>query len=402
MQEDANVRVYIVQKALVYLAAPIVYADVVHTALCTKLGASKFVANLPTAVATVAGVLPLIIIWALPHPRQIRPVLIVSYLLAGVIGLAVPAVLWLPVSDSVRLAVIILHGGSTTALMLTVGVYFWEALMRGTGEAVRGKMFGLAFSIGPLFAVAGSLGTQGLLDALPYPSNFCLVFLGGSVLMLAAATAVRSFHIPVDAEVVPREPLRSYLFGGMRAFVSSRTLMTITLAMLLTTTGWMAINNASLEVKIVFGNEPEQFSGWISALRFGMKGVSGAGLGVLLARRGVRACSVATVAALIAAVLWAMVVPGYFFLFAFGLFGAAELHGAYFPYYVAAASHPERVKRNCALFGLVGCLGYLGAAAHGVVADRFGTAASMALALAASILAFVALVTLPARPRPVE
>ena len=93
--------------------------------------------------------------------------------------------------------------------------------------------------------------------------------------------------------------------------------------------------------------------------------------------------------------------PGYFFLFAFGLFGAAELHGAYFPYYVAAASHPERVKLQLRPFGLVGHLGYLGAAAHGLVADRFGTTASMVLAPVASILALVVLLTLPARPRPV-
>ena len=199
-REVANVRVYVVTKALVYLAAPIAYADVVHTALCTRLGASKFVANLPTAAATVAGLLPLVAAWTFPHPEQIRQVVIVAYLLACVIGLAVPAALLLPVSDSARLTVTILHGGLTTALMLTIAVYFWEGLIRGTGEAIRGKMFGLAFGVGPMFAVAGSLGAQAALNSMPYPSNFCVVFLGGSLLMVASAVAVRTFHVPADGD----------------------------------------------------------------------------------------------------------------------------------------------------------------------------------------------------------
>jgi hypothetical protein len=391
-----------VLKALVYLAAPVAYADVVHAALCDRLGASKFVANLPTAAATVAGLLPLLVTWGLPQPEQIKPVLIVSYLFAGAVGLAVPVVLVLSLPVSVRLAVTILHGLLTTALLLTATVYFWEAVLRGTGEAVRGRMFSLSFGIGPLFAVAGSLITQGALDELPYPSSFCLVFLGEAVLMLVAAVAVQFFHLPPDGAIVPRESLGDYLFGGLRAFCSSRILVTVTLAYLLTLIGFMALNNASLEVKVVLGKEPEQLSGWISALRYGTKAAAGAGLGLLLTRRGVRTCSLATVVALITGVLWTLAVPGYFFLLAFGFFGASELSGVYFPYYVATASRPERVKRNSALYALVGYLGYLAAAVHGVVADSYGTMASMGLALAASLLALVALVSLPARPQPAE
>ena len=393
-----NVWAFVVLNALLYLGAPVLYVDVVHASLCNQLGATKLVANLPTAVAAITGFIPLFVAWAFPRSRQIKPVLVTSHLLAAAIGLGLSLVLWLPLPAAVQLTLTILHGGLTTALMLTISVYLWEAVMRGTGEAVRGWMFGLTFGLGPLFAVASSLAVQWALETLPDPWNFSLLFAGSAVLMLAAAAVAARFQLSGDESAATRESLRVYLFGGLRSFFSSRILVLVTLATLLTQTGFFVMNNASLEVKSVLGREPEELSGWISALRFGVKGLAGVGLGMLLARGGPRPPAVATMIALIAAIVWTMTIPGYAYLFAFGLFGAAELYGVYFPYSVAAASPTDRVTRNAALYGVLGNLGYLTAAGHGALADRYGAAASLGVALTAAIAALLCVMFLPPAP----
>ena len=67
------------------------------------------------------------------------------------------------------------------------------------------------------------------------------------------------------------------------------------------------------------------------ALRFGFKSVGGYLLGNIAMRKGIRAPLVTTVLLLAAAMVWGWSVPGYAYLMAFGLMGAGELGGAYFP-----------------------------------------------------------------------
>src|SRR5438874_1656505 len=95
-QERVNVLAYIAQNTIVYLAAPVLYVDVVHAGLCDKLGASKFVANLPTAMAVITSLIPLFIAWAFPRTGQIKPVLLTSDFLAAALGLTLSVALWLP------------------------------------------------------------------------------------------------------------------------------------------------------------------------------------------------------------------------------------------------------------------------------------------------------------------
>src|SRR3954453_15212682 len=64
-----------------YLSAPVQYVDVIHAALCNKLGASKTIANLPTAVGAFFGLVPLVIAWLLPQTRWLRPVVAATNLI---------------------------------------------------------------------------------------------------------------------------------------------------------------------------------------------------------------------------------------------------------------------------------------------------------------------------------
>jgi len=245
-------------------------------------------------------------------------------------------------------------------------------VIRGTTEGKRGKTFSITFGIGPFFAVASSAGSQFVLDRVPYPYDFAVIFLTGSVLLLVNAVVARRFVIPSVGEVVEREAFGAFFVGGFRSFFASRTLVVLAAAYLLFYMALGAMNNALLNVKDVLGVQPQEMAGWCSAFRFGAKGLAGVFLGLLLARYGARSPAVATGIVPAVANLWTMVVPGYAYLIAFGLFGAGELGGLYYPHYVAAASRPERLKRNICIYQIIGTLGTLSAALLGFVADRIG------------------------------
>ena len=79
------------------------------------------------------------------------------------------------------------------------------------------------------------------------------------------------------------------------------------------------------------GAGPKDVSGLIMALRFGCKSIGGYALGVLALRKGIRASVMMCSILLVAGIFWGWIMPGYAFLFAFGLIGAGELGGAYIP-----------------------------------------------------------------------
>jgi hypothetical protein len=60
------------------------------------------------------------------------------------------------------------------------------------------------------------------------------------------------------------------------------------------------------------------------------------------------------------------------------------------------------MKRNLAIYQLMGLLGYLTAAIHGRTADLFGMTASIYLALASASAALILISLLAAKPQPTE
>jgi hypothetical protein len=403
-ERKTNALRYTLIICLGYVAAPVAYVDVIHAALCDKLGASRAVANLPTAAGAFFGVIPLFVAWLLPQTRLLRGVSASTFLASALVCLPMSAALVFHASPTACIILAVLNGGVLLAAAATTNIYLWEILMRATTEADRGKTFSIAFGAGPVLAAAASEGAhwvlRGSVPALAYPYNFALLFILAALLMAACATLCLGFHIPLTAAVTAREPLAHYMFGGFKTFFGNRTLLILTGGFLLYWAAFFTMNNASLNVKEVLSVAPEKLSGRIDAIRFGTKAGMGFLLGYILRRFGTRAPCLLTTLALLLASLWALTVPGWAYLCAFGLFGAGELGGFYYPYYAAAVSKPERVKPNTAILSITALLGLLFAGLHGFVADHLGMKPSLCLAIGAAIAALLLIKLLPSRPQP--
>ena len=89
------------------------------------------------------------------------------------------------------------------------------------------------------------------------------------------------------------------------------------------------------------------------AERFGFKIVAGFALGWLLIRTSPRALLLVTAGLTLTSVAWAMWVPGRPYLLSFGILGAGELFGVYYPNYILGCSPREQMRRNMAFTSLI-------------------------------------------------
>ena len=308
-----------------------------------------------------------------------------------------------PLGNSVRIGAIInqgfVMGISGTASM----VYLLQCLARGTSLEGRIRAFQRTFAVTPLAAVAGSLGAQFVLNRgirfLAYPYDFALLyFIGFSCMAIVAFISTRFKLISVKEE--PRVGLKRYLVESVKGFAAVRYLVFLWLAYVLWYSTFGALSSLSLYAKFALSREPSELSGVMKALRFGFKSFGGWMLGAMAARWGVRAPVVACVGLVGAAIVWAWMVPGYFYLLAFGLMGAGQLGGAYFPNYISTISSPAAGTRNLSLLTLATPVASLSAALHGILADHFGFHASFAFGCATALLGLWLTAKLPANPEP--
>jgi hypothetical protein len=103
----------------------------------------------------------------------------------------------------------------------------------------------------------------------------------------------------------------------------------------------------------------------------------------------------------IASILWVLVVPGYWFLVAFGLMGAAELYGAYYVYYVVCSSAKADVRSNVACLLFISTIVSVAPVLYGWISDVWSLRASFWVALAITLFTTVLVSTrLPSRPQP--
>ena len=160
------------------------------------------------------------------------------------------------------------------------------------------------------------------------------------------------------------------------------------------------MSNLSLYTKEALGRDPKDFSGLIMALRFGFKCIAGYVLGVIAHRWGIRAPVIGTLLPLVGAMLWAWVIPGYSFLFAFALLGAAELGGIYFPGYVLAISPAEAGARNMSILSLATFIAGVAPAVHGALTRNSGSRPVSFLAVWPHWWRFISRCACPRRSRP--
>ena len=395
-----NSLIYALCYALIYLAAPVIYVGVVHAALCDQLGASATIANLPASAYFFGFFAPVLVSWMIPK-RLEKNAVIVACLVTSSSLAVVFITLFFPFPDSVRLVAVIGQGLILGFSDSVAVLYLFHCLNRGTTVQGRARAFTLAYSFGPLFAVAGSLGAQyvlaGNVSALPYPRDFASLYLIGTLCIGAMALLVSRLELPA-VEEEERQPLARFIREAVKSFVQIRTFALLWLAYLTWFFTMNGMPNLSLYTREAVGRAPKELSGYIMALRFGFKAVGGCILGSLFARQGVRAPLLLTVVLVGGSMVWAWSVPGYSYLLAFGFMGMAELAGAYFPNYMMSFSTAMTGARNLATLQLVIPVSSVAPVLHGRLTDLFGFEASFAFGIATAIISLWLVLKLPAHP----
>jgi hypothetical protein len=395
--DRVNGRIFLFSYLLVYFAAPVTYIGVVQAVLCDKLGTGATVANLPFAAYQTGQFAPIILAWLTPH-RMERPMVVWSNSLNAAVLSAVALSLILPAPSWLRIGVLIGQGLIQGVASSASQVFMLQCLNRGTTLGGRARALKYTFTFGPLSAVVGSLAAQYVLNpgfrGLAYPYDFALLYLVGLPCMAGVALLSRGYQLaPLEDE--PRQPLFRFLATSVGEYSASRPLLLMWFAYLFWNSSISGLGNLSLYAREAFGRDPKDFSGIMMALRFGCKSLGGYALGAIALRRGLRASALTSVALVGASETWGWLVPGYAFLFAFGLMGAGELGGMYIPNCTLALSSLANGPRNLSLLTLATPFSGVAATVHGALADRFGFYASFAFGLTAALLAFLFILRTP-------
>lgn len=411
--QNRNVLIYASLVSLIFLSAPTLYVGFVQATLCKRLHTSDTLANLPSTVNLSMMWFPVIVAWLVPQARLLKASMSAAYGVMALMCAVVAAVLLVQAPREVIIGALIAHAallGCANGVVLTHG---WEMLGRGVSERLRGKAFGLAFGVGACFAVVGSLGAQFSLEgrlfglrappwlAVAYPYSYSILFSSSAFLMTLAAILVHFFRLPLPKTDVERESFSVAVLGGFKSVLGHRILLLTCIGYLLVYCGNMVQNNMSIFTREAVGKSPEELVGYQLALRFSFKMMAGAFLGWLLARTNPKVPLLVTIGFLIMGVLWVLLVPGYWFLLAFGLNGAGELFGVYFVNYAVSCSPKSQVRRNLAFLFLTSTVVSVSPVFYGWISDTWSLRTSFWTALV--ILAFtitLMILKLPSRPRP--
>lgn len=412
-EQRRNVLLYAAQISITYFAAPAIYIGFMQASLCKRLETSDTIANLPSTVYLSMAWTTVVIAWLFPQARWLKRLLAGAYLLMAGAGLMVATVLVIQPSTSLIVTSLVVHGALVGISVPLIGVLGWEVLERGVSKQLRGRALGLAFGVGPGFAVLGSLSAQLLMDGklfalhLPvswapvYPYSYALLFSISAGCTMISAWVVSRYRIPVPAHEPPRQSFNEGIVGGFRALFGYPILLIASIAYLLMYAGNLVQTNMSIFTKEAVGQMAENLAGYQLSLRFSFKILAGFFLGWLLARTNPKVPLLVTAGLLILGVLWVMFVPGYWFLLAFGINGAGELFGVYYVNYPAQCSPRSQVRRNISFLMLISAFVGLAPVGYGLISDHWGLRASFVAALAL-LVATTALVILklPSRPQP--
>lgn len=418
-QQNRNVFVFAACTCLQYLAAPVLYVGMTQATLCENLGAKPDIANLPETAFFVMTVMPVFLAWLFPGVSHLKRIMSICYLAAGLALVLVCAALLLDVSDNMKIACVIFQGAVSGAAMPTAIALLWEAMGRGVSESRRGLALGLAFGLGPFLAFGASLVQQILLTSslwglvkfssrLQYPWEFVALFGSAGPMMLVAALLSTMIVVPPASNTeASAPPVR--LFAGLFEFLTTPLLAKATIVTILLYVGNTIAANMNLYTLYAMNAQPKDYVGYQLAFRFFFKGVAGILLGWILVKSNPRAGILITGLIFVASQAWALSVPGTWYLFAFGLFGAGELVGVYAPNYILSASSPRRLRQNMAYVTMMmmpaGPAGYLfGAIAKGYP-DQPAQGFRLSFYLCAAILTLglvLCVTLLPKRPIPEE
>ena len=408
-----NARIYAAMIALTYLTAPVLYVGMVQAALFKRLNTSDALANLPSTLYLGMMWFPVLCAWWFPQAGMLRPLIRNAYLAQAAACALVAAALLLQAPPAVVIGVMLVHATVVGSANGVTVVLNWEVLGRAVSIRVRGHALALAFGWGPGLAVLGSLGAQLLLDSrlfaipappwlvLPYPFNYAVLFGVAALTMALAAFLATKFTLPAPGAEPGRARFRAFALDGLRSVAGNRVLLIACAAYLLVFCGNMVQINMSLFTREAVGRAAEDLAGYQLALRFSFKMLAGFLLGWVLARTNPKVPLLVTIGLQIAGVLWVLLVPGYWFLLAFGINGAGELFGVYYINYPLACSRQRDVRRNLSALTLVSSLVGFAPLAYGWISDHYGLRTSFWAAL---VLLFfttaLVILKLPSQPKP--
>lgn len=415
--QTRNMLIYAANWALIYFASPVTYVGLVQATLVSQLGFSDKEANLPAGVFLWTSPLSVLVVCRFTQVRMLKPLLMGSFLAAACMGSLVTVALF---SDNriLVLGALIAYAavwGCGNGVMASCQ---WEMVGRGVAATRRGQALALAFGAGPVLAVVSSLASQSVLgggdigNVLPflagieYPWNFALLYGVSVPITLLAALQSSLFVVPHPDVEPPSQPFFASVFDGFGEFFSYRLILVASIAYILVYSGHEILQNLSLYAKEALGEEPSKYAGFQLTLRFGFKIFAGFALGWLLIKTNPKSLLVTTASLTLLAVLWAMFVPGLWYLVAFGILGAGELFGVYYPNYILGCSPPERMRRNMAFASLVTMPVGFAPVLYGTISDAFtdkrlGFQMSFAAAIAVLVATIALVVTmLPTQPKP--
>jgi hypothetical protein len=416
--QTRNIVIYAANWALVYLSSPVTYVGLVQAALLDRLGFGSREANLPAGVFLWSTPLAVVAIWLLPRAGSLKRLIVGALVSAALTGCVVAAsILWL--GPNLVLAALVAHAAVWGCANGVFASCQWEMMGRGVAESRRGEALGLAFGAGPVLAVIASVGSQAVLGgsvrelrlpvSLPridYPWNFAGLYLASALILGLAAVQSSCFVVPTPGSEVERQPFVAWVFGGFGKFLGSRLILTAAIAYVLVYSGHQVMQNISLYTREAIGESPEKYAGLQLTLRFGFKIVAGFFLGWLLLRSTPRTLLLATAGLVFAGVLWALAVPGHWFLLSFGVLGAGELFGVYYPNYILDCSPRAELRRNMVFTSMITMPVGFAPILYGLIADTVGRGdksrgfqvsfvVSLVVLMSAMILVRAAL---PARP----
>ncbi len=203
-----------------YLAAPVLYVGITQAALCDRLGADARTSNLPATLFFAMTATPALFAWLSPGVSSLKRNLSLFYSTSALMLAALAVTLALPLSSQFKLAVVVLQGGVSGAVMPAAIALLWEVMARGSDESRRGLALSMAFGAGPLLAVVGSFGQAALLGGdlfglhfagLSYPMNFIILFAAGVPVMGLAAIFSQFFVIVAGEQEQQRSPVSSVI-----------------------------------------------------------------------------------------------------------------------------------------------------------------------------------------------
>lgn len=416
--QNRNIFLYALYWSIYYLTAPVSYVGMTHAHLLKAFDNDDTICNLPAAMYMWLNVVPVILTtWIFPQGKYVKPLSLCCVGAIAASTAAVPIALWSGASPFVSTCVVVAHGAVFGASSGVLFASIWDLLRRGVSTSRRGKALGFAFGVGPLFACVGALFQDASFDGkllgghsfgLTFPFNYIAMFATAAPLLAMEGLIIALYTVPAtsasEGVASPaRESPLAEVKSGLSQFVGNRAVLFGVIIYVIVYSGGNAIlQNVSLYARDVVGSETDTL-GIQSFLRFGFKAIAGAMLGWLLATASPRATLLATTSILLLGMGWALTSSGWPFLLTFGLLGAGELFGCYYPNYVTTASLKRFVRLNISYLSVLSAFVGFSSILFGAVADRYGRIASFYVAAGLLLLGLaLTFLLLPRDPTPRE